>query len=163
MLSGLLERRQHAGILAQRALHQRCWNDAGGRERERLLEQIQQLPDVPRPRRRDQQRHRVRSERRHRLLVALGELAQKMRGEQRDIFAAIGQRRQFERDHVQAIEEIFAELPGGTLRVEIAVGCRNDAYIHRHRLSRAHGPYFAFLQYAQKLHLQRERHVADLV
>ena len=40
---------------------------------------------------------------------------------------------------------------------------RDDAHVDRNGLGRAHGPHFAFLQHAQELDLQRQRHVADLV
>ena len=40
---------------------------------------------------------------------------------------------------------------------------RDHAHVDRDRLRRADGPHFAFLQHAQQLDLQGERHVADLV
>ena len=43
-------------------------------------------------------------------LVALGEPAQEMRREQRDVLAAIGERRQLERDDIEPVIEVFAEL-----------------------------------------------------
>ena len=40
---------------------------------------------------------------------------------------------------------------------------RDDAHVDRNRLRRADRPHLAFLQHAQELDLQRQRHVADLV
>src|ERR1700682_6644443 len=62
LLAGFLERRQHAGILAQCSLHQGRRNYAGGGERNRLLEQIEQLPHIPPPWRADNPRHRLWSQ-----------------------------------------------------------------------------------------------------
>ena len=86
-----------------------------------------------------------------------------MRSEQRNVLAALAKRRQLERDDVQAIVEILAKLPGRALRIEVAVRGRDHAHVDRHRLRGADGANFVFLQHAQELHLQRERHVADLV
>src|SRR5207302_4614794 len=46
LLAGLLKRGEHPGVLAQRPLHQGRRNHARGRERDRLLEEIEQLPYV---------------------------------------------------------------------------------------------------------------------
>jgi hypothetical protein len=43
------------------------------------------------------------------------------------------------------------------------MGGRHDAHIDRLGLRRADRPYRPLLQHAQQLHLQRRRHVADLV
>jgi len=111
----------------------------------------------------DQQRHRVRRERWNRFLVPLRQAAQEVRGEQRNVLPPLGERRQLERHDVEPIEEILAKFTRRPLRVQIAMGGRDHAHIDRHRLRRADGPHFAFLQHAQEFYLQRERHVADLV
>jgi hypothetical protein len=50
-------------------------------------------------------------------------------GEQRDVLDALAQGRHRHRHHVQAIEEILAEAPGGHLGPQVAVGGRHDAHV----------------------------------
>ena len=68
-----------------------------------------------------------------------------------------------QRHDVQPVVEILAEQALLALRVEVAVRGRDHAHVDRDRLRRADRPHLAFLQHAQQLHLQRQRHVADLV
>ena len=68
-----------------------------------------------------------------------------------------------ERDDVEAVVQVLAELPGRLLRVEVAMRRRDDANVHGDGLGRADGPHLLLLQHAQQLHLQRQRHVADFV
>ena len=76
---------------------------------------------------------------------------------------ALAQRRQVQRDDVQAVVQIAAEVPrrisssrsrlvAAMRRVSIGIGLR-----------RADGNHFAMLQHAQQLHLRRRRRLADLV
>ena len=84
-------------------------------------------------------------------------------GEQRDVVTALAQRRQVERDDVQAVVEIAAEVSGANLLVEVAVRRRDDARVDRNRLGRADGNHFALLQHAEQLDLRRRRRLADFV
>ena len=70
---------------------------------------------------------------------------------------------QLQRHDVEPVVEVLAELARRLLRVEVAMRRRDHAHVDRNRLRRAHRPHLAFLQHAQQLHLQRQRHVADLV
>ena len=90
-------------------------------------------------------------------------LREEVRREQRNVLATLGERRQLQRDDVQAVIEILAELARRLLRFEVAVRRRDDAHVDRKRLRRADRPHLALLEHAQQLHLQRQRHVADLV
>ena len=49
-LARFLERHQSARVLPQRTLDKRCRNEARRRERDGLLEQVQELPDIAGPR-----------------------------------------------------------------------------------------------------------------
>ena len=76
---------------------------------------------------------------------------------------ALAQRRQMQRDDVEPVVQIAAEVAGANLLVEIAVRRRDDARVDRQRLRRADGNDFAMLQRAQQLHLRGRRRLADLV
>ena len=79
------------------------------------------------------------------------------------VLDALPQRRQRDRDDVQAIEEVFAEVPGGDRARQVAVARGDDAGVRGQRLVRAHAVVCPLLQDAQELGLQVERHFADLV
>ncbi len=81
----------------------------------------------------------------------------------RDVVAAIAQRRQLNRDHVQAIEEVLAERAVSNHAREVGIRCGDDADVHFDRLIIAHSLELAFLQGAKQLHLQRRAHGAHFV
>jgi hypothetical protein len=80
-----------------------------------------------------------------------------------DILAALAQRRQADGDHVQAIEQILAELALADRLAQVAMGGGDDAHIGLDGNPAAHGGEFALLQHAQQPGLGIQRHVADLV
>jgi len=51
--------------------------------------------------------------------------------QRRNLLAALAQRWDFETDHIQAIEQVFAELALCDQLLEIGVGRRDDAHIDR--------------------------------
>ena len=53
-----------------------------------------------------------------------------MRGQQRNVLAAIAQRRQMDLDRVQAEQQILAEAARGHLLVQVGVGRRDHAHVH---------------------------------
>ena len=83
--------------------------------------------------------------------------------EQRDVVLAIAQRRQLDRDHVEAVEEILAELPFLHHLPQVDVGRGDDADVDLDRLHAAEPHEVALLDHAQQLGLRLERDVADLV
>src|SRR6185369_5293701 len=62
-----------------------------------------------------------------------------------------------------AVIQILAEASRGLLGAQVAVRSGDHARVDLDRRGRAHGPHLALLKDAQQLHLQAERHVADLV
>ena len=56
---------------------------------------------------------------------ALGRLPDERRGQVRDVFAPLAQRRQLDLDDVEAVVEVASEPAGGDLRAQVAVGGRN--------------------------------------
>ena len=82
---------------------------------------------------------------------------------QRDVLPVLAKQRQRDMDDVQSIEEITAEPPGLDFLGEVPVGARDDADVDLDGLGAADCPNLLFLDHAQKLHLQVQRHLADLV
>ena len=83
--------------------------------------------------------------------------------ERDDVLAPLGERREGERDDVQAVVEVLAESPFFHLDVEVAVRRGDDPHVHRRPLRGADRSHLPVLQHAQELRLQSERHVADLI
>ncbi len=81
----------------------------------------------------------------------------------RDVLRPRAQRRHGQRQHVQPVEQVFAELAGFRALQQIAIGRRDDAHVDLHRLAAADRLDLALLQRAQQLHLRRQRQLADLV
>ncbi len=68
-----------------------------------------------------------------------------------------------DREDVEAIVEVFAELAVLDLLDHVAVGCRDEAEIDFHRPLGADRIDLTFLQSAEQLHLGFERQLADLI
>ena len=88
----------------------------------RVADGVLQFADVPRPRVRLQRRERRGVHCADVLAEAAVRRAQKVVHEQRDVAAALAQRRQLDREAVEPVEQVLAELPGGRQRVEVLVG-----------------------------------------
>src|SRR5229473_337957 len=80
-----------------------------------------------------------------------------------NILGVFAERRHVERDHVQAVEKIFAESSGGDLVFEFLVRSGDDADIDVDRLVRAHRLEALFLENTQHFGLRAQAHVADFV
>ena len=131
------------------------------RERGRRLDRVLELAHVARPAVRDQPLERLRLEPDH--LGAARRALQEVAGEHGHVLGSLAQRRQRERHHAQAIEEIRAEAAGGHLAGEVAVGRGDEPHVDRLGLGRAERANLALLDRAQQLRLQRQRQLADLV
>ena len=81
----------------------------------------------------------------------------------RDVLAALAQRRHVERDHVEPVVEILAEAARGDLLLEILVGRGDHAHVDLDRLGAADALEAVLLQDAQHLGLRHQAHVGDLV
>jgi hypothetical protein len=86
-----------------------------------------------------------------------------MRGQQGNIFAAVAQRRQAEIDHVEPVEEVFAEASLFDHDGQIAIGGGHDAGLDGDAMGGADGTDFLLLQRAQQLGLKVQSQLADLV
>ena len=90
-------------------------------------------------------------------------LAGEVRHQHRNIVGAFAQRRHDDRNHVQAIEEIFLKLSRVHELTQVAVGGRDHAHVHALGAFRAERFDFALLQDAQELGLQADAHRANFV
>src|SRR5205807_2326726 len=84
-------------------------------------------------------------------------------GNERDVLAALAQRRHVQLDHVETVEQVLPEAPCGHQRGEILVGGADHAHVDRVFLRRADLAHALFLDRPQQLHLHRERQLGDLV
>src|SRR5205823_7513988 len=100
------------------------------------------LADVARPIPEEQRLARLGGQRRAALTRVPG---REILGEQRNVLAALPQRRNADADHVEAIEEILAKLPAFYRLGEVLVGGRDDARVHLHRRTFPHPPDLALL------------------
>src|SRR5690606_24714551 len=96
-------------------------------------------------------------------VVLAGVARQQVAGDDRDVVAALAQRRQVQVDHVVAVVQVLAEAALQDLLLEVAVGRRQDADVDRLGAGVADPHDDLLLDGAQDLHLQVERHLADLV
>ena len=91
------------------------------------------------------------------------EFLEEVLGENRDVLRALPQRRHFDRDHVQAKEEVLAEALLADGLLEVLVGGSDHPNVGLQGLRRADGLEGLFLEDAQQLHLEIRAHVADFV
>src|SRR5438093_9602168 len=99
------------------------------------------------------------------LLLLLGgvELGEERADQQLHVPRALAQRRQPDREHAQAIEQILAQLAVRHRLLGLAVGGRHDADVDLEFALPADPRDDPGLEHAQQAHLQLDRHLADLV
>jgi hypothetical protein len=86
-----------------------------------------------------------------------------MSGQRQDVVAALAQRVDGEREHVEAVIEVFAEAPGADFGAQQAIGGGNDAHVQGLGFAAPESLDFAFLQHAQQFRLQCQRHFRDFI
>src|SRR5208282_4888774 len=91
-----------------------------------------------------------------------GDVQQPLR-EWQNIFAAFAQRRNAQRDNVEAVVEILAKVMRGDFGVEVAIGRGDYSRVHVDGAFTADALEVLLLQKAQKLGLEGRRQVGDLV
>src|SRR6266481_5812645 len=85
-----------------------------------------------------------------------------MFSQRNDVGDALSQRLQFDRNDIETIEQILAEMSGLHPLVEIAMRGGDDPHVYLLRPA-ADGRYDAFLNRPQDLGLHGEVHVADFI
>jgi hypothetical protein len=86
--------------------------------------------------------------------IALRVAAQEVHGQQRDVFAALAERRQVNLDGIETEEQVLAEASGGNFALQAGVGGAQDAHVDALRARRADALEFSGLEHAQQLGLQ---------
>ena len=124
---------------------------------------LPQLADVARPRLPPEPGHRRRAEGEVVAAVGLGHRRSEAPREDRYVVRALPQGRQAERDQVDAVEQVLAELAAGDQVGERPVRGRDDTDVHGARLAGPEHLVRAVLQDAQQFHLRPGVEFADLV
>ncbi len=83
--------------------------------------------------------------------------------QRQDVARPLAQRRQGQREDIQAIEQVFAETPRRDFFTQVSVRRRQHAHVELNHVATAEAFDLTFLQHAQQLGLQRQAHLGDLV
>ena len=137
----------------QAALANRC----------RAENHVLQLPHVARPAIAEQRRVSSRGEAADRALNLRAGLLHEVTRQQQNVLAAFTQRRHFDIEHVEAIEQVFAEQAFADHFLQIAVGRAEDAHVDLYFTITAHPTKAAVVEETQQFGLQVRRHLTDLI
>ena len=129
----------------------------------RAFDQVLQLTDVAGEGVVEQRLDRPLAEAGHVALVTLAVVVQEVLHQQRDVVAPLAQRRQVDREHVEPVEQVFAETPLAHGLAEVFVGRGHHAHVHPQRPGAADALDFPLLEGAQQLALRHQTQRADLV
>jgi hypothetical protein len=91
----------------------------------------------------------------YRLVGVRCQLVQEYLRQQRYVFAALAQRRDYDAVYVQAVKQVLAELAFAHHLFQVAVGGGHDAHVHLAHLVAADRRELALLQHPQQLGLER--------
>src|SRR5207253_4939085 len=91
------------------------------------------------------------------------EAIQKVSNQKLDVLEARPQRRDRDGNDIQAVVKVFPESPLFDRLLQIPIGCRNHADIHRSRLGTADAFKDTFLQYPQKLYLNVQAQLTHFI
>ena len=91
------------------------------------------------------------------------ELLHEVLEQREDVLRAIAQRRQVDREYMQAIIEILAKRAPGHGDLQVAIRRRDDAHVGLEHPRAAEALEFALLEDAQELRLHRRAHLPDFV
>src|SRR5262249_18770871 len=140
-----------------------CQQDRTLRLKQRLLEHALKLAQIPRPGIALQKGDGLGSGVRDLLAQFRAEASEEMLDQQRDILGSLAQRRQANRDDVEAVVEVAAKLAVRHEYFQIAVRGGENSYIGLDGLVAADPFEPLVLQHAQQLRLRERRHVGDLI
>ncbi len=131
-------------------------------EYQRPLQQVIQLADIAGPGVGEQQVCRLGAQGRN-ALAGTAAAAEQLHREGQNVIAALAQRGDGERKHVEAVVKIFAEASRRHFLAQATVGRREDPDVERYGSPTAEALNLALLQNAQQLRLQRQRHLRHLI
>ena len=124
---------------------------------------VLELAHVARPAIGLEQAKRLRRDAAHLAALFGGEARHEVVDEGGNVFLAVAQRGHHDRENVQAVIKILAELPGLHHLDHVAVGGRDQADVDLDRAARADRVDLALLDRTQELHLHVERQFGHLV
>jgi hypothetical protein len=128
-----------------------------------MFENVLQFPHVARPVVVHENGHRPWRDGQNLALPLGSQALQKELYEQRDIGLTLPQRREVDRNHVQAVVQILSELSLAHEAGEIAMGGGDHADVHLDGLVAAESLELLLLQDPQQLDLDRGAEISDLV
>ena len=133
------------------------------RENDRPLDEVFEFANIARPIPPSERLHNVRRNRFDLSIHAAGVLSDEVADEQRNVLAALPQRRDRDGENSQAVVEVAAKLAVGNHLFQVAIRGRDEAHVDRNRARAAQPFEFFFLQSAQELGLKFGRKVAHFV
>src|SRR2546427_1057481 len=157
----VLDARRRVAIDAKTQLAEA--NRGSLRHQHAALDRVIELADVAGPRMIQQRLKRRRFESGDVLAIPLRMQPKEVRGERRNVFTPIAERRQLNLDRVQPEEQILTEPTRRDLLAQVGVGRRHDAHVHVTCARRADALEVARLEDAQQLRLQVHRYVGDFI
>ena len=138
-------------------------DDVVPRHENGALDAAFQLADVARPVVAHQHVDHGARQPAHVAAVHAGIALQKEVGQLDDVRLALAQRRHVDREDVQTVEQVLAERAVRGHRGQVLVRGGDDPHVRPQRPRAADPLELAFLQHAQHLDLDQERHIADFV
>ena len=130
---------------------------------DRALDQVAELAHVAGPVVALERRQRLGGHLADRPSEARALAAREVLDEERDVLATLAQRRQPDRDDVQAVVEVLAEATRPHLGEQVAIARRHEAHVDDAHLRAAEPLHLALLDGAQELRLDAERQRVDVV
>src|SRR5947209_1575530 len=150
---GRLARRPLGGLRGLRREHLVCFDCVALRERSGALQTVAKLTHVAGPVVCREASARVFGEVERVAVEALAEDREEVFDERGYVFAPVAQRRDVERDDVEAVEEVCAEAPLLNVVGEVAVGGGDDSHVRLAVARRADAAEAALFEEPEELHL----------
>ncbi|MNP35512.1 hypothetical protein D3C76_1288470 [compost metagenome] len=129
----------------------------------RLEQHVFQLPHVARPVVMTEPIHGRRRELGQRATDLPAGLVEKVLHQRGQAVEAFAQRRNVQRQHVQAVIQVLAKLPAGAEFGQVNLGRADHPHVEVHLFIAAYATEATILQEAQQFHLQARAHFPDTI
>jgi hypothetical protein len=107
--------------------------------------------------------HRRPGDARNRTIQPPRTLSDEVQHQRRDVLGTLTERRDFDREYAEPVEEVLSEAASLDLLLQVAIGRGDDPDIHPARPGLAEALELTLLQHAQQFCLHGHGHLADLV